>query len=99
MPCHSSIDGTVHVCAPHAVGKFVNAGICPDCKKWSRFIGLHYEWYGTDQTCLRCGRSWSDGEWMPLNFERQSRQKSIASAKHIFRHAVVEPLSFDRTDM
>ena len=92
MTCRHSEDGRIHICAPNAFERFVRTGICPDCKQWSRFIGLHYEWYGTDQTCLKCGRRWSDGEWMPLDFVRQSRQKSIAAAKHIFRNATIVPL-------
>lgn len=82
----------IHIHAPTAYSKFVRSGRCPDCKRWSRFIGLSYEWYGANQTCLKCGRSWSDGEWMPLDFVRGSRAKSIASAKERWRGAVVVPL-------
>ena len=84
----------VHVYAPPPVSKFVSCGTCPDCKKRSRFIGLSYEWYGATQTCLRCGRTWQDGEWMPLDFVRGARQKSIDAAKRSFRNAVIRPLVF-----
>lgn len=42
-------------------------------------------WYGWDSTCIKCGREWQDGEWCPLDFVRQSRQKSIAAAKKRWR--------------
>ncbi len=73
------------ICAPAPFMKFARAGICPDCKQRTRFIGFAYEWYGANQTCIKCGRRWSDGEWMPLEFMPQSRQKSIESAKKAFR--------------
>jgi len=39
-------------------------------------------------TCLNCGRRWSDGEWMPLAFERNSRQNSINIAKDRLCHCL-----------
>lgn len=42
----------------------------------------HRRWY---RQCLRCGRNWQDGEWMPLAFERGSRRKSIERAKRLWR--------------
>ena len=87
MTCHESTDGRIHVCAPQGY-RFAHAGTCPDCGKRTRFIGTYYEWYGPDETCLRCGRSWADGEWMPLDFIRQSRKRSIDAAKQSFRRAI-----------
>ena len=75
----------IHIHAPRATAKSVMVGNCPDCKKRTRFLGWFTPWYGWDSTCIKCGRSWQDGEWCPLEFERQSRQKSIASAKRIWR--------------
>ena len=92
MPCIRSVDGRIHVCTPQGY-RFAHAGTCLDCGKRTRFIGVHYEWYGPDKTCLRCGRSWSDGEWMPLDFVRQSRQRSIEAAKTAFRRATVQKTS------
>lgn len=77
---------TIHICAPKGE-KFIHSGTCPDCGKRTRFIGITYLWYGSDSCCLRCGRRWSDGEWMPLHFEPQSRQKSIERMKRAFRTA------------
>lgn len=75
----------LHIHAPAATERAVRAGNCLDCKRRSRFIGTLTPWYGWRMTCLRCGRSWCDGEWMPLEFERGARSSSIASAKRAFR--------------
>ena len=77
----------VHVYAPKPTGRFVLSGTCRDCKRRTRFIGLSYEWYDASVTCLRCGRRWEDGEWMPLEFERGARRNSIERAKRAFRRA------------
>ena len=86
MPCRHSKDGRIHICAPQGE-RFAFAGTCLDCGKRTRFIGVSYLWYGADKVCLRCGRRWSDGQWMPLDFEPQSRQKSIERMKNAFRKA------------
>ena len=75
----------IHIHAPKATAKHVTTGVCPDCKKRTRFLGFFTPWYGTYSTCLRCGRQWGGGEWMPLDFVRQSRQKSVARAKRQWR--------------
>lgn len=77
----------VHVYAPTVVKKWVRSGVCLDCGQRTRFLGLSYEYHGPDVTCIKCGRSWSEGEWMPLPFMRGAREKSIASAKAAFRAA------------
>lgn len=84
MPCYTN--GTTHICAPSGE-RFVHSGTCLDCGQWTRFIGVSYLWYGTNKCCIKCGRRWSDGEWMPLHFEPQSRQKSIQRMKDSFRRA------------
>lgn len=75
----------VIVCSPTLDSQTIRAGDCPDCGKRTRFICFHYPYYGTDSTCLRCGRHWSDGEWMPLPFERAARRNSIERAKRAWR--------------
>ena len=75
----------VHIYAPSCVTKHATAGTCPDCGARTRFLVFTYEWYGADATCIKCGRSWSGGEWMPLPFVRGSRQKEIARVKDRFR--------------
>ena len=88
MPCYHNEAGTIHVCVPSGE-RFVHTGICPDCGQWTRFLGHHYEWLGPEQTCLKCGRHWSDGEWMPLDFVPKSREKSIEAAKASWRRSIV----------
>jgi ribosomal protein L37AE/L43A len=76
---------SIHICAPKATYKRVFATNCPDCKKRTRMLQFFTPWYGWDSTCLRCGRMWSDGQWMPLDFVPQARQKSIDRAKKLWR--------------
>lgn len=86
------MSGEIHICAPRQTGFGLQSiAKCPDCGKHTRMIYFDYEWYGRSATCLRCGRHWSDGEWMPLCFEPQSRQKSIAQAKKHYRELRSEP--------
>lgn len=76
----------VHVHAPPTVDRAITATVCPDCKKHTRMLQFFQEWYGWHSTCLRCGREWDDGEWMPLDFRRGVRQDNISSAKARWRH-------------
>ncbi len=62
--------------------------ICLDCGKKSVFVAFFQEWYGWDTTCLRCGRSWADGEWMPLEFYRYARKDSISSARKRWKRGI-----------
>lgn len=66
---------------------------CPDCGRWSAFVALFQEYYGWDVTCLLCGRSWIDGEWQPLPFQRFARRDSIAAARRAWRRAPNRKLS------
>ena len=77
--------GNVHIYAPQPSQRHIGRRVCLDCGRNAYFIALFTEWYGWDSTCLNCGRSWCDGEWMPLDFVPQSRQKSIASIKRRWR--------------
>jgi len=71
------IDGQVHIHAPQPYQRNIKAGRCPDCKKRTRFLAFFTEWYGSDATCIRCGRHWADGEWIALDFHRWARQENI----------------------
>ena len=84
MGCNHN--GNLTICSPTPT-KFGLRAVdkCPDCGKHTRMIYADYEWYGRNQTCLRCGRRWSDGEWMPLAFERGARKKSVERAKKHYR--------------
>lgn len=83
MPCEQ-YDNAI-VCSPTLDRQWIKRGNCPDCGRKSFFICFAYEWYGVDSTCLRCGRHWSDGEWMPLEFSRFARRDSIEQAKKAWR--------------
>ena len=63
---------------------------CLDCGRNSFFACFHEEWYGWDVTCLRCGRRWCDGEWMPFDFARGVREHSIRSAKRRWKRGLDE---------
>lgn len=79
--------GSLHIHAPQPTLRAINSGTCLDCGKRSRFAGLMTPWYGWRTTCLRCGRVWCDSEWMPLDFVRGARARSIESAKRSYRRA------------
>ena len=76
---------SIHICSPPRTEQRIVSGKCSDCKKFSRFIQFFYEWYGPNETCLKCGRQWNDGEWMPLDFTRGIRKQNIEKAKKIYR--------------
>lgn len=77
--------GYFHIYAPEVTNRAISSGHCPDCKRNSRFVSFFQDWFGWHSTCLRCGRSWDDGEWLPLEFERASRRKSVERAKKRWR--------------
>lgn len=84
--------GHIHIHAPRPTDKTCRAATCPDCKKRTRMLSFFTPWYGWDSTCLRCGRHWSDGEWMDLDFVRGARAKSIAAAKRRWRTMPAESI-------
>lgn len=77
----------VHIFAPRPEMRRAHRGTCPDCDKPTLFASVFYAWFGWDTTCLRCGRNWQDGEWMPLPFRRTASADSIRAAKAAFRRA------------
>ena len=88
MTC--AVHSGVSICRATPVLRRSVAGVCLDCKKPTRFLTIMYEWYGPDATCVRCGRRWSDGEWMPLTFERHARRRSIKAAVYAWRRAATD---------
>lgn len=78
----------VHIYAPQPDTKLALVADCPDCKQRTRMLCFHTPYYGTDSACIKCGRSWSDGEWMDLPFMRGARKKNIDSAKNRFRKPI-----------
>lgn len=75
----------LHVYAPKATEKRAVAEVCPDCKKRTRMLEFFTPWFGWDSTCIRCGRKWKDGEWMPLDFSRAARRESVELARAYWR--------------
>jgi hypothetical protein len=75
----------VHIYAPPVVEKRIVRTTCPDCGKPTRMLCFFQEWHGWSSTCIRCGRHWDDGEWIPFEFYRNARRDSIASAKRRWR--------------
>ena len=78
---------TVHLCAPKPQNRFTSKTTCPSCNRPTLMIGISYEYYGVDVTCIRCGRNWKGGEWMPLDFFRHARRDNIRRAKRAYRDA------------
>lgn len=76
----------IHIYAPRADARRVMADHCPDCKQRSRFIEFFTHWYGWYSTCLRCGRRFQSGEWVPFESYRYARRDSIAAAKIQWQH-------------
>lgn len=75
----------VHIHAPPVTRKAAQATKCPDCQRRTRMLSFFQEWYGWHSTCLRCGRQWDGGEWLPLEFQRGVRKANIARAKQRWR--------------
>lgn len=80
-----AVMGHVHTFSPPTTDKAIASVTCPDCGKRTRFVGFFQDWFGWRFTCLRCGRSYEDGEWLALDFVRGSRRKSIDAAKARWR--------------
>ena len=76
---------TVHIHAPPVTDKAITATVCLDCRKRTRMLQFFQDWYGWHSTCLRCGRQWDDGEWLPLDFRRGIRADNIRHAKERWR--------------
>lgn len=70
----------VHIYAPQPSAKSLTPCKCPDCKQDTVFVGFHTEWHGWDETCIRCGRGFADGEWLELEFSRFARRDRIEAA-------------------
>ena len=75
----------IHISTSRFNAKRVVRFHCPDCKKNSRSIEFFQHYRGWTSTCINCGRQWSDGEWLPLDFCRGVRKDNIDSAKRLWR--------------
>lgn len=77
----------IHINITKTDKKWVEAGVCSDCKKRTRFLVFFQEWYGIDATCLRCGRQFNEEGWNPLAFYRYARRDNILAAKKRWRRS------------
>jgi hypothetical protein len=83
---HTTTESTaVHIHAPRPTERRLARIDCPTCKRRTFAVGWFTEWYGWDETCLRCGERWGDGERLPRPFVRGWRAKSIEQAKRRWR--------------
>jgi len=57
----------------------------PTCKRRTYMLWRHTPWYGTDDTCLRCGEEWQDGERSERPFAPRWRDRRKARARQLFR--------------
>lgn len=77
----------IHINSPNPTRVDIDKSRCPDCKKQSYFVNRFYEWYGSMSTCMRCGREYADGEWLPLTFSRNARKINKDAARTIYKEA------------
>jgi hypothetical protein len=77
----------VHIHAPLPESATVQWDVCLDCGKRSPFARVFYDWYGSHDTCMRCGRQWSSGEWISLPFCRTARADSKQQARRSWKMA------------
>jgi len=82
------LQGQIHISFTKTHMREIIWGVCPDCGQRTAFACFFQEWYGWDKTCMRCGRRWSDGEWMPLPFCRTAREDSKQSARRRWKRGV-----------
>jgi len=76
----------IHINWTEFTEKRISRQMCPDCGKISYFVNFYQDWYGWHSTCMRCGRQWSDGEWIPLNFSPTARKKNIENARRTWEN-------------
>lgn len=87
------MSGDIHIHAPETLRKrIVPCERCPDCKGKTLLLSFFQEWYGWHSTCIKCGRQFEDGEWIPLEFARGVRKANVASAKARWRNTRNQPM-------
>jgi hypothetical protein len=75
----------VHVHAPQPDAFGISRHHCPTCQRRTYMLWRHTPWYGTDDTCLRCGEEWQDGERSERPFAPRWRDRRKARARQLFR--------------
>lgn len=75
----------VHVHAPQPDAFGLRRSACPTCQKRTYFLWRHTPWYGVDDTCLRCGEEWQDGERSERPLAPRWRERRKQRARQLFR--------------
>ena len=75
----------VHVSFPRVTATRRLVDRCPTCRRRTRKVAQHEDWYGWQVTCCACGERWQDGERCPRSPERGWRQRSSEQAKRLWR--------------
>ena len=83
MSCYRA--GNLTICTPTWSKHKKVRRHCPNCCGRRTFACFFQEWYGWLDTCLNCGDSWQDGEWMPRPFAPGWRKESVADARERYR--------------
>jgi hypothetical protein len=74
-----------HICRPIVDVIQIDRGYCPNCAKRRFVLRWHQEWYGWNETCLRCGEQWQDGQRLERPFCPGWRKLRVARAKQLWR--------------
>ena len=76
----------LYICASAPLAIRLDRLFCPTCKKQRFFLIAHYECYGSDLTCLRCGEQFDTEEGRKARpFCPGWRKQNIKSAKKLWR--------------
>jgi len=75
----------VHVHAPQPDDFGIRRTHCQTCERRTYMLWRHTPWYGCDETCLRCGEEWQDGERSERPFAPRWRERRKARARQLFR--------------
>ena len=88
------------ICVPRIIERKVIKKRCRNCKSDQPILWEHLEFYGIDETCLRCGDRWNDGELCPEPTEHRRgwRQRSVRDALDRLDKPVDKPLWKSATD-
>ena len=80
----------VHVHAPQPDAFGISRHHCPTCKRRTFMVWRYTPWYGSDDTCLRCGEGWQDGERSERPFAPRWRERNKAAARRLYRRLRAE---------
>jgi hypothetical protein len=76
----------IHISIPSTVEMRIERYKCSDCKKLKYFVVSYYEWYGSNMTCLNCGRDYNEDGWMPFYPPyKTARKDNICNTKKKYR--------------